>query len=162
MAHIYSLITWSWQWWWHRFNMFLWWQDCEKYKLGDAKTFHYLNQSGCYDLNNVSNSREYAKTRRAMDVVGINSDDQVPLICCFFFRHFWIFIWLLRCTVLAFWCELIVLDAVPCGGQIIGFAFGLICQQQLPAHYSIRTLSFNCSCLLPISLKSAWFNEQIL
>jgi hypothetical protein len=97
-----------------------------------------------------------------MDVVGINSDDQVPLICCFFFRHFWIFIWLLRCTVLAFWCELIVLDAVPCGGQIIGFAFGLICQQQLPAHYSIRTLSFNCSCLLPISLKSAWFNEQIL
>jgi myosin-5 len=67
-------------------------EDCEKYKLGDAKTFHYLNQSGCYDLNNVSNSREYAKTRRAMDVVGINSDDQVPLICCFFFRHFWIFI----------------------------------------------------------------------
>ncbi|CAM6054233.1 unnamed protein product [Sphagnum tenellum] len=51
-------------------------EDCEKYKLGDAKTFHYLNQSGCYDLNNVSNSREYAKTRRAMDVVGINSDDQ--------------------------------------------------------------------------------------
>jgi hypothetical protein len=41
---------------------------------GDAKTFHHLNQSGCYDLNNVSNSREYAKTRRAMDVVGLNSD----------------------------------------------------------------------------------------
>jgi hypothetical protein len=37
-----------------------------------------------------------------MDVVGINSDDQVTLICCFFFIHFWIFIWLLLCTVLAF------------------------------------------------------------
>lgn len=41
------------------------------------KSFHYLNQSDCYDLNNVSNGREYVKTRRAMDVVGINPEDQV-------------------------------------------------------------------------------------
>ncbi|XP_024543080.1 myosin-11 [Selaginella moellendorffii] len=51
-------------------------EDVEKYKLGDPTTFHYLNQSNCYDLNGVSNSRDYAKTRRAMDVVGISPVEQ--------------------------------------------------------------------------------------
>jgi myosin-5 len=51
-------------------------EDCERYKLGDPRSFHYLNQSECYELNGVSNGREYVKTRRAMDVVGINPDEQ--------------------------------------------------------------------------------------
>lgn len=52
-------------------------QDCEKYKLGDARSFHYLNQSDCIELENISNGHEYVKTRRAMDIVGINLDEQV-------------------------------------------------------------------------------------
>jgi hypothetical protein len=52
-------------------------QDCERYKLGDARSFHYLNQSDCFELNGVSNGREYVKTRRAMDVVGISPEEQV-------------------------------------------------------------------------------------
>ncbi len=52
-------------------------QDVEKYKLGNPRTFHYLNQSHCYELDGVDNSKEYLATRKAMDVVGISSDEQV-------------------------------------------------------------------------------------
>eukprot|EP01018_Ginkgo_biloba_P007667 Gb_30020 [translate_table: standard] len=51
-------------------------EDVEKYKLGDPRTLHYLNQSRAYELCGVSNAREYVKTRRAMDIVGINLDEQ--------------------------------------------------------------------------------------
>ena len=52
-------------------------QDVEKYKLGDPRTFHYLNQSNCYELDGVNDSKEYLATRRAMNVVGISSVEQV-------------------------------------------------------------------------------------
>lgn len=39
--------------------------------------FHYLNQSNCYELDGVDDSKEYVATRRAMDIVGISSDEQV-------------------------------------------------------------------------------------
>ncbi|KAJ1427613.1 P-loop containing nucleoside triphosphate hydrolase [Sesbania bispinosa] len=45
-------------------------------KLGNPREFHYLNQSNCYELDGVDDSKEYLATRRAMDVVGINSDEQ--------------------------------------------------------------------------------------
>ncbi|KAA8527842.1 hypothetical protein F0562_035289 [Nyssa sinensis] len=48
----------------------------ERYKLGNPRTFHYLNQSNCYELDGVDDSKEYVATRRAMDVVGISSDEQ--------------------------------------------------------------------------------------
>ncbi|KAJ7567450.1 hypothetical protein O6H91_02G148000 [Diphasiastrum complanatum] len=51
-------------------------EDVERYKLGEAHTFHYLNQSNCYELNGVNSSREYTKTRRAMEIVGISPDEQ--------------------------------------------------------------------------------------
>ncbi|KAL3812396.1 hypothetical protein ACJIZ3_013664 [Penstemon smallii] len=51
-------------------------EDIEKYKLGNARLFHYLNQSNCYELDGVDDSKEYLSTRRAMDVVGISSDEQ--------------------------------------------------------------------------------------
>ncbi|KAL6861303.1 hypothetical protein ACP4OV_017003 [Aristida adscensionis] len=51
-------------------------EDCEKYKLGNPKSFHYLNQSNCYELVGVSDAREYLATRRAMDIVGISTQDQ--------------------------------------------------------------------------------------
>lgn len=50
--------------------------DAEKYKLGHPKNIHYLNQSKVYELDGVSNEEEYIKTRRAMDIVGISSDEQ--------------------------------------------------------------------------------------
>lgn len=52
-------------------------QDIEKYKLGNPRMFHYLNQSNFYELDGVDESKEYVKTRKAMEVVGINSDEQV-------------------------------------------------------------------------------------
>ncbi|MBA0802680.1 hypothetical protein Gohar_012957, partial [Gossypium harknessii] len=51
-------------------------EDIQRFKLGNPRTFHYLNQSNCYELDGVDESKEYAATRRAMDVVGISSDEQ--------------------------------------------------------------------------------------
>lgn len=57
------------------FNFYF--QDIKKYKLGNPRKFHYLNQSNCYELDGVDDSKEYQATRRAMDVVGISYDEQV-------------------------------------------------------------------------------------
>jgi len=51
-------------------------EEVEKYKLGSPKTFHYLNQSNCYELVGVSDAHEYLATRRAMDIVGISTQEQ--------------------------------------------------------------------------------------
>jgi len=52
-------------------------QDIASYKLGSPKSFHYLNQSSCYELEGVNDAHEYLATRRAMDIVGINEEEQV-------------------------------------------------------------------------------------
>ncbi|CAL0314822.1 unnamed protein product [Lupinus luteus] len=46
--------------------------DVNRFKLGNPREFHYLNRSNC----DVDDSKEYLATRRAMDVVGISSDEQ--------------------------------------------------------------------------------------
>ncbi|CAB4321685.1 unnamed protein product [Prunus armeniaca] len=51
-------------------------EDVKRYKLGHPKTFHYLNQSNCYELDGVDDSEEYIATRRAMEVVGMSSNEQ--------------------------------------------------------------------------------------
>ncbi|KAG9452018.1 hypothetical protein H6P81_004922 [Aristolochia fimbriata] len=51
-------------------------EDVQKYKLGDPGMFHYLNQTNCYEVANVNDAREYIETRNAMDVVGINQEEQ--------------------------------------------------------------------------------------
>ncbi|WCJ43843.1 Myosin-11 [Euphorbia peplus] len=51
-------------------------EEIEKYKLGNPKSFHYLNQSKCYDLVGVSDAHDYLATRRAMDIVGISAKEQ--------------------------------------------------------------------------------------
>lgn len=57
--------------------LFCLWQVTEKYKLGHPKSFHYLNQSNCYELVGVNDAHEYLATKRAMDIVGINEQEQV-------------------------------------------------------------------------------------
>ncbi|CAF2095924.1 BnaA05g10340D [Brassica napus] len=51
-------------------------QETERYKLGKPSTFHYLNQSNCHALSAFDDSKEYLDTRKAMDVVGITSEEQ--------------------------------------------------------------------------------------
>ncbi|XP_020237959.1 myosin-12 [Cajanus cajan] len=51
-------------------------EDVKKYKLGDPKQFHYLNQSNCYEVSNVADAKEYLETRNAMDIVGISQEEQ--------------------------------------------------------------------------------------
>ncbi|KAJ9543544.1 hypothetical protein OSB04_023251 [Centaurea solstitialis] len=51
-------------------------EETKKYKLGDPKSFHYLNQSNCYELVGVSDAHDYLATRRAMDIVGISATEQ--------------------------------------------------------------------------------------
>ncbi|KAF9612572.1 hypothetical protein IFM89_002168 [Coptis chinensis] len=50
--------------------------DIDKYKLENPRSFHYLNQSNCYELDGVNDAHEYLTTRRAMDVVGISEQEQ--------------------------------------------------------------------------------------
>ncbi|KAK7284191.1 hypothetical protein RJT34_18932 [Clitoria ternatea] len=51
-------------------------EDVKKYKLGNPRKFHYLNQSNCFELEGVDEYKEYTATRRAMDIVGISSEEQ--------------------------------------------------------------------------------------
>ncbi|XP_057468174.1 myosin-17-like, partial [Actinidia eriantha] len=48
----------------------------EKYNLGSPKSFHYLKQSDCYELDGVNDADEYLATRKAMDIIGISEDEQ--------------------------------------------------------------------------------------
>ncbi|XP_057549511.1 myosin-6-like isoform X2 [Amaranthus tricolor] len=48
----------------------------QRYKLGNPRTFHYLNQSNCIELDGVDDGKEYLATKRAMDVVGISPEEQ--------------------------------------------------------------------------------------
>ncbi|KAG9142902.1 hypothetical protein Leryth_016271 [Lithospermum erythrorhizon] len=51
-------------------------EEVEKYKLSDPKSFHYLNQSNCYELVGISDAEDYLATIRAMDIVGISKQEQ--------------------------------------------------------------------------------------
>uniref|UniRef100_A0A0E0KJ00 Myosin motor domain-containing protein n=1 Tax=Oryza punctata TaxID=4537 RepID=A0A0E0KJ00_ORYPU len=51
-------------------------EDVKKFKVGDPRSFHYLNQTNCYGVANVDDAREYLETRNAMDVVGIGQEEQ--------------------------------------------------------------------------------------
>ncbi|KAJ9564948.1 hypothetical protein OSB04_000914 [Centaurea solstitialis] len=51
-------------------------EDIKKYNLGDPKSFRYLNQSKCYQLDGVSDAHDYLATKRAMNVVGMNEQEQ--------------------------------------------------------------------------------------
>ncbi|KAG6503601.1 hypothetical protein ZIOFF_035917 [Zingiber officinale] len=53
-------------------------EDIDRYKLDHPRTFRYLNQSNCFELDGLDESEEYLATRRAMDVVGISTDEQLP------------------------------------------------------------------------------------
>ena len=45
--------------------------------MGNPKDFHYLNQSNCHALDGIDDAKEYIATRKAMEVVGISSEEQV-------------------------------------------------------------------------------------
>ncbi|KAE8708134.1 Myosin-16 [Hibiscus syriacus] len=51
-------------------------EEIERYKLGDPTTFHYLNQSSCYNLVGVDDAKDYLKTKKAMDIVGMTESEQ--------------------------------------------------------------------------------------
>ncbi|THU47876.1 hypothetical protein C4D60_Mb09t20270 [Musa balbisiana] len=50
--------------------------DIGRFKLGSPRTFHYLNQSKCYELDGVDDAKEYLETKNAMDIIGITADEQ--------------------------------------------------------------------------------------
>lgn len=58
-------------------------QERERYKLENPKSFHYLNQTNCYKLDGVNDAEEYLATRRAMDIVGISEEEQVSVCVSF-------------------------------------------------------------------------------
>lgn len=51
-------------------------EEVQKYKLGNPRTFHYLNQTNCFELDGIDDAKEYIATRKAMDTVGISVEEQ--------------------------------------------------------------------------------------
>ncbi|KAG6471144.1 hypothetical protein ZIOFF_072245 [Zingiber officinale] len=51
-------------------------EDAKKFKVTDPRTFHYLNQTKCYEVPTMDDAKEYLETRKAMDIVGINEEEQ--------------------------------------------------------------------------------------
>lgn len=45
--------------------------------MGNPRTFHYLNQSNCFELDAIDDSKEYLETKKAMDIIRISGDEQV-------------------------------------------------------------------------------------
>ncbi|WZZ02367.1 hypothetical protein YC2023_074695 [Brassica napus] len=54
-------------------------EDVQRYKLGEPKAYHYLNQSKCLAVESINDAEEYHATRRAMEVVGISTEEQVAI-----------------------------------------------------------------------------------
>lgn len=68
----------------------MWWniciiQDKERFKVGDPKQFHYLNQSDCFQVDRINDYQEYMDMRNAMEIVGMNAEEQVKLFSHDFF-----------------------------------------------------------------------------
>jgi myosin I len=42
----------------------------------EPKYFHYLNQSGCFDVENVDDKKEFEDTREAMNFIGFTKENQ--------------------------------------------------------------------------------------
>ncbi|KAK4338717.1 hypothetical protein RND71_043204 [Anisodus tanguticus] len=51
-------------------------EEIKRYKLGDSKSFRYLNQSNCYELVGANDAHDYLEIRRAMDIIGISEKEQ--------------------------------------------------------------------------------------
>ncbi|XP_023641594.1 myosin-13 isoform X2 [Capsella rubella] len=51
-------------------------EDKRKLKLKEPTEFRYLNRSQCIKLEGVDDSKEYTKTREAMSIIGISSEEQ--------------------------------------------------------------------------------------
>ncbi|KAL8122002.1 hypothetical protein AgCh_018654 [Apium graveolens] len=51
-------------------------EDAQRFKVGNPRSYRYLNQSNCIQVDAMDDSKEYVETRRAMNVVGIGPDEQ--------------------------------------------------------------------------------------
>mmetsp|Transcript_13678 Transcript_13678/g.18752 ORF Transcript_13678/g.18752 Transcript_13678/m.18752 type:complete len:1592 (+) Transcript_13678:330-5105(+) len=54
-------------------------EEVESLRLKPASEFYYLNQSKCYELSGVDNAEEFARTRRAMSIVGVSEEQQAQV-----------------------------------------------------------------------------------
>jgi myosin heavy subunit len=50
-----------------------------EWNLQSAQDYTYLNQSGCFTVNDIKDGEEFRHTRKAMSVVGMTEDEQKNL-----------------------------------------------------------------------------------
>lgn len=50
--------------------------DLQKWKLTKAEDFHYLNQTGCVEIQGVNDAKMFEQTKYAMTTIGITPDQQ--------------------------------------------------------------------------------------
>ncbi|KAL0481267.1 myosin heavy chain [Acrasis kona] len=52
----------------------------DEYGISQASDYHYLNQSGCYTVDNIDDASEYNDTIKAMDTIGINAHQRKEIL----------------------------------------------------------------------------------
>ncbi|XP_066913408.1 unconventional myosin-Ie-like [Clytia hemisphaerica] len=55
-------------------------EDKEQFGLAEPDYYYYLNQSGCYKVDDVNDVKEYEDTRNAMYTMGITNDQQASIL----------------------------------------------------------------------------------
>eukprot|EP01133_Synstelium_polycarpum_P014767 gene14767-17449_t len=50
-----------------------------KFSLGEAESYHYLNQSGCIKIDRISDDEDFEHVRYAMSVLGLPEDSQMTI-----------------------------------------------------------------------------------
>jgi len=51
-------------------------QELQKWQLYDPQHFHYLNQSGCYEVQGMNDAEDFADTRNAMNIIVFQSKNR--------------------------------------------------------------------------------------
>eukprot|EP00761_Pharyngomonas_kirbyi_P012356 gb/GECH01012383.1/.p1 GENE.gb/GECH01012383.1/~~gb/GECH01012383.1/.p1 ORF type:complete len:1469 (+),score=336.96 gb/GECH01012383.1/:1-4407(+) len=51
-------------------------EERKEFQINNPQDFHYLNQSGCYDVDGIDDVEWMGEVRNAMDVIGINKTEQ--------------------------------------------------------------------------------------
>lgn len=51
-------------------------EEKSRWELTDPRQYHFVNQSNCYKLREIDDNEEYHTMRKAMDTIGIQSEEQ--------------------------------------------------------------------------------------
>eukprot|EP01129_Flabellula_baltica_P014859 TRINITY_DN724_c0_g1_i1.p1 TRINITY_DN724_c0_g1~~TRINITY_DN724_c0_g1_i1.p1 ORF type:complete len:1451 (+),score=398.06 TRINITY_DN724_c0_g1_i1:96-4448(+) len=54
-------------------------QMCQEFGLGPVESYHYLNQSGCIDVENMNDEAEFQEVLESMEDLGFQHDEKIEI-----------------------------------------------------------------------------------